>query len=365
MTELRATIGVPIYNNANNIKGLIFALKATVGSLDRQAELIVYDDGSDDPGIAPEVHEFCTLHNVDFVRGETNGGVPAAWNQITNRASGDIVLILNDDVRPIRNGWFDDILSVFDLNSTLGIAYWCQKRVNGASGARCGFTPNSSYFVQSKVTHPLFRSNFCGAFFAFRKSLWKDVRQPDGSIGFWEDLRAYSEEIDFSSECHARGMHILQLPLVWEHMQSQTFKSNPSQRIRPNLSPYLNEADYRYLKSRYGGNFEEADDVYSYPMRFKAKLREVVLRSKPPHGVTKLEYSFTMVMKKWKDRKILGYPGGEYISQLRADGFPQALRNAVENGDASVPDRIWYRYQGAVRTASREECFSDPTPCFV
>ena len=298
------------------------------------------------------------------MHGEVNRGVPAAWNQIANRASGKVVLILNDDVRPIGSGWFDDVLSVFDLNSTLGIAYWCQKRVNGGSGARCGFTSDSSYFVLSQVTHPLFRSNFCGAFFAFRKSLWEDVRQPDGSIGFWEDLRAYSEEIDFSSECHARGMHILQLPVLWEHMQSQTFASNPSQRIRPNLSSYLNEADYRHLKSRYRNIFG-ADDICSYPMRYKTKLLEVVRRSRAPRGITKLEYSLAMVIKKWKDRKILGYPGGEYISRLLADGFPQALRNAIENGSASVPDRIWYRYQGAVRTASREECLSDPTPCLV
>ena len=364
MTQPRATIGVPIYNNANNIKSLLFALKATVESLDKHAELIVYDDGSEDPGIAPEVEEFCTLHGVDFVRGEVNRGVPAAWNQITRRASGQVVLILNDDVRPIGHGWFDDVLSVFDLNSTLGIAYWCQKRVNGASGARCGLTPNSKYFVQSQVRHPLLRSNFCGAFFAFRKSLWEDVRQPDGSIGFWEDLLAYSEEIDFSSECHFRGMHILQLPVLWEHMQSQTFASNPTQRIRPYLSSYLGEADYRYLKSMYRSIFV-TNDISSSPARYKTRLLELVLRNGPPRGVTKHDYSLAMVIKKWKDRKILGYPGGDYISRLLADGFPQALRNAMENGSASVPDRIRYRYQGSVMTASREQCFSDPTPCFV
>jgi len=364
MTQPKVTIGVPIYNNANNIKSLLFALKATVDSLDSRAELIVYDDGSENPGVAPEVEEFCALNGVDFASGEVNRGVPAAWNQIARRASGKVVFILNDDVRPIGSGWFDDVLSVFDLNSTLGIAYWCQKQVNSASGVRRGFTPDSNYFIQSQVTHPLLRSNFCGAFFAFRKSVWEDVIQPDGSVGFWEDLRAYGEEIDFSSECHIRGMHILQLPVVWEHLQSQTFASNPSQRIRPSLSPYLNEAEYRRLTRTYRG-IVGTDGTCSYPMRFKTKLLEVVGRSKVPRGIAKVEYSLAMVIKKWKDRRILGYPGGEYISRLLADGFPKALRNAIENGSAAVPDRIWYRYQGIEKTASREECLSDPTPCFV
>src|SRR5262249_25089403 len=157
---------------------------------------------------------------------------------------------------PIGKGWFDDVLSVFDLNSTLGIAYWCQKQVNSASGITRGFTPDSSYFIQSGITHPLLRKNFCGAFFAFRKSLWEDIRQPYGSVGFWEDLQAYGEEIDFSSECHIRDMQILQLPVVWEHLQSQTFVSNPSQRIRPSLSAYLDEAEYARLRRSYPSIFE-------------------------------------------------------------------------------------------------------------
>src|SRR5262249_49793944 len=152
------------------------------------------------------------------------------------------------------------------------------------------------------------------AFFAFRKSLWEDVRQPDGSVGFWEDLRAYGEEIDFSSECHIRGMHILQLPVVWEHLQSRTFASNPSQKMRLNLSPYLNEADYRRLTRTYSGIFG-IDDISSYPVRFKTKLLEVVGLSKPLRGIAKHDYSRAMVIKKWRDRRILGYPGSEYISR--------------------------------------------------
>jgi glycosyltransferase involved in cell wall biosynthesis len=362
MIRPRATIGIPIYNSASNVKSLLFALKATGAALDNHAELIVYDDGSEDQRVVSEVESFCACNGVAFVRGERNRGVPTAWNQITRRASADVVLMLNDDVRPVESGWFDEILSVFDLNSTLGIAYWCQKRVDAASGIGCGFTPDSGYIVESQIRHPLLRSNFCGAFFAFRKSLWEDVKQPDGSVGFWEDLLAYGEEIDFSSECHIRGMHILQLPVVWEHMQSQTFATNPSQRMRPILSPYLNEADYRRLTRTYRSIFG-TDDISS--TRFKTKLLEMVRRRKPPRGIVKLHYSLAMLIKKWKDRRILGYPGGEYICRLLADGFPKALHHAIENGSASAPDRIWYRYQSIERTASREECLSDPTLCFV
>jgi hypothetical protein len=100
-------------------------------------------------------------------------------------------------------------------------------------------------------------------------------------------------------------------------------------------------------------------------MRLRTKLLEVVRLGKTPRGIAKLEYSLAMVIKKWKDREILGYPGGEYISRLLTDGFPKALHYAIENGSASVPDSIRYRYQGIERIASREECLSDPTLRFV
>src|SRR6266568_2336892 len=91
-----------------------FPLSDSIGLGPRR--LGVQAHASKNRGISPEVEEFCTLNGVDFARGEVNRGVPAAWNQIACRASGKVVFILYDDVRPIGSGWFDDVLSVFDLN---------------------------------------------------------------------------------------------------------------------------------------------------------------------------------------------------------------------------------------------------------
>jgi hypothetical protein len=85
---------------------------------------------------------------------------------------------------------------------------------------------------------------------------------------------------------------------------------------------------------------------------------EVVRRGNGPPGIARYDYSLAMVIKKWKDRTILGYPGAENISRLLADGFPKALHHAIESGSAPAPERILYRYQGVERTASREECLS-------
>src|SRR4029077_9628836 len=114
-----------------------------------------------------------------------------------------------------------------------------------------------------------------------------DVKQPDGSVGFWEDLLAYGEEVDFSSECNIRGMHILQLPVVWEHMQSQTFTSNPAQLIRPKLSPYLDEANYGRLTRTYPRIFV-TNDLCSGRTGLKTKLYTAIRRSKSPRGIAKL-----------------------------------------------------------------------------
>ena len=86
-------------------------------------------------------------------------------------------------------------------------------------------------------------------------------------------------------------------------MQSQTFASNPSQRVRPSLSSYLNEADYRRLTRTYRGIFG-TDDIRSYPIRFKTKLLEVVA------AVTGLVESLNMtIVSRWSSRngRIIQY----------------------------------------------------------
>ena len=101
----RVTIGVPIYNCANNVKNLILGIRATTTGSDGVAEVVVYDDGSPNRSVSEEAEAFCHEHGAVFLRGDVNRGVPAAFNPIAERSTGEIVLLTNDDVRPTTSGW--------------------------------------------------------------------------------------------------------------------------------------------------------------------------------------------------------------------------------------------------------------------
>jgi GT2 family glycosyltransferase len=361
---VKVTIGIPVYNNANNVKNLVFALRSTAESLDNKAEIVILDDGSPNGAVAEDVRNFCERNGLAFIRRTANCGVPAAFNEITRRSSGEVVILLNDDIRPTEAGWFESIVQAFELNPAVGIVYWCQKQVDSSSGMPIRYTSDSKYLVESGIRHPLLRSNFCGAFFAFRKCMWRGIRQPDGSVGFWEDLLAYGEEIDFSSECHQQGRHILQLPIVWEHLQSQTFASHPAQRIRRTLSPYLDDQEFARISNEYlaglGGS-----SCSGRRLRATASGSWLRMLGRADEGVSKLLYSLAMVIKKWENKAILGYPGRDYISHLMRDGFPTAIRDAISNGGCSVPGVFRYWDGISKSEVSVENCLADPNESLV
>ncbi|PTX91105.1 glycosyltransferase [Opitutus sp. ER46] len=342
---MKATIGIPIYNGVYHVKNLVFALRATIPP--EVAEICIYDDGSPDRQAVAALPEFCEQFGVRLNRGESNLGVPGAWNRLVAAAQTEVVLLLNDDVLPTAPGWLDDVLSVFELNPSVAIAYWCQRRVSAQTGADAGLTADSRWLVNHQAGHPLLRPNFCGAFFALRKSFWSSVRQPDGSTGFWEDLRAYGEEIDLSTACHHAGRHILQLPLLWEHIGSQTFRSNPALRRREILSAFLPEEEFT------------ASNRPPNPGWLRTQWRRLLGRDKP--AVTKLEYSIAMVRKKWRSHEILGHPSDFYFSRLLQNGFPEALRSAHENRKILLPPSLSYRRGGETFATPLEELLADDT----
>ncbi len=317
-------------------------------------------------GVVDEVAQFCGDKGVRFIATPENRGVPAAWNLICRHARSEVVFIVNDDVRPTAEGWLDAVSSVFELNPSVGIVYWCQKELDDRTGILQRFSADSTHFMTSAVRHPLLRSNFCGAFFALRRSLWSDIDQPDGSRGFWEDTRSYGEEIDFSSECHTRGMHVVQVPSVWEHLKSQTFRANPRTRVREQASAFLSVEEFAEIRASYprafGNTQRGRDEHFGKALRH---IRRTLGWRAAPARLPMLEYSLAMVLKKWQVRTILGMNGAAYLEQLLADGYPQALKEAVARGALELPSTVKYRDCGIEHGAGLAECLSDPTAALV
>src|SRR5690349_19271499 len=138
MATAKLSICVPVYNNANNIKNLYYSLACT--SDRRMYEVIVYNDGSPFGGIDAELRAFCLTHDIRYEAGSTNRGVAHAWNRLAELAREELVLVTNDDVRACGPGWLEPLTYAFDNNERLGLAYWCQKRIDASAGTSKGLT---------------------------------------------------------------------------------------------------------------------------------------------------------------------------------------------------------------------------------
>ena len=252
------------------------------------------------------------------------------------------------------------ITSVFELNDNVGIAYWAQTLVSPSTGVTSRITPDSMHF-KNGCSHPLLRTNFCGAFFAIRRSLLNSIRQPDGSTGFWEDLRSYGEEFDTSAECHKRRLLILQLPFFWEHLHSQTFSATPRLRTRTSgLSDYIDHDEYEAFCRRH----PRLNGLRTVGRKERWAVA-VRMRKPPPIEYPYLASSLAMVFKKWKDEEILGVPAHDFFDGLMRDGGTRTMAEAAARG---AVDRTSIKYRlpdGQVREVAWDALLADPSPSFV
>lgn len=318
------SVCVSIYNNIDNFKKLYHSLISNCSAVRHQVEFLLHDDGSTKSNVPDEASKFCAEHGIRFIASPVNRGVAASWNTLCQQAGSSIIALLNDDLLCGSEDWVGEILSRFKENPKLGIVYWCQRIVDPKTGNVERLTTDSVRTIQAGK--PLLRHNFCGAYFAFRRSIWQDIKQPDGSIGFWEDTNTYCEEFDLSAETLKRGYFILQLPFIWDHLHSQTFAANPNKRIRPSCSNYLPAEEF----ARFCG---------IEPRPYLLRVMQQMIR-KPKVEIPMGEYSHAMLQKKWRNQTILGFEGQKFLQQMRVDGFPSALRRALEQGSFSLPDTI-------------------------
>lgn len=339
------SVCIPIYNNVRNCKNLIDSIRAQSCLRLQEHEIIVYNDGSTLAGVDEEAKTFCSANNIRYFSSDINKGVAWSWNALCGASNSEIIVMLNDDLRCGSEDWIKPLLFLFSKNDRLGIVYWCQRLVDPSTGLPQRLTPDSARLLARRPQQPVLRHNFCGAFFAFRKSIWQSVQQPDGSIGFWNDLISYGEEFDLSAEALAREYFILQLPFVWDHLHSQTFKSNPDKKLRKTLSPYLTLEEFRGFMHGQASSGQAGQSALRRMGRFVRGTQT------GQTTISTLDYSMAMLNKKWTGRTILGIDGPQFLRQMRLDGSPLALRHGTNIGEFSPPQTVVVYGQGNTEEA--------------
>jgi glycosyltransferase involved in cell wall biosynthesis len=91
------TVGIPSYNERQNVVNLLRAIEEQHTQI---FEVLISDDSSDNtPSL---VHNFAqhSLLDIQLFHHDTRRGAAAAWNEILQRAAGDIIVLYDADTVP-------------------------------------------------------------------------------------------------------------------------------------------------------------------------------------------------------------------------------------------------------------------------
>ncbi len=118
-SNLTVTIGIPAYNEAANIVALLNQLLSQRHVGWSLTEILVYSDSSTD-GTNQLVHRLGSPR-VRLLAGRVRRGVAHAEQQLINRASSDILLLLNADVTISQNDFITQMVKPFRRDRRVGL----------------------------------------------------------------------------------------------------------------------------------------------------------------------------------------------------------------------------------------------------
>lgn len=97
VTVRRITIGIPSYNERQNIVNLLRAVEEQHIPI---FEVLISDDSSDDTSKLVRNFAQHSFLNIQIFHHDTRRGVAAAWNEILQKAEGDVIVLYDADTIP-------------------------------------------------------------------------------------------------------------------------------------------------------------------------------------------------------------------------------------------------------------------------
>ena len=182
----RLSVGIQTRNRPD-------ALRACLHSLDRIAhldpEVLVFDDGSEPPAIAERPH-------VRLLRGP--GAAAIGRNRLVRDASGDFVLLLDDDTLLLDAAAVADAVETMAGDSAIAVIAFAQAHADG--------TPWPAAMQPSAAQEPAVVNNFIGFAHLVRRSAFLELG------GYREIFDYHGEEKELCLRLIDAGRSIVYLP---------------------------------------------------------------------------------------------------------------------------------------------------------
>lgn len=239
------TIGISTFGPYPRAHYLIDSIRRNMTDKgDLNVNILLCDDGTP-AGQLDDRRRFCQAMDkkmrnemgvgVRLLEHGVNKGIPTVWNSIIAESpEAQAIVIFSDGVRIMMSGWLNHMISFLDLNEdigTVGIPHVPDPNL---------YNPNEERWdgVVGKV------GAATGNSFAFRPEVIKKIKNVDGSVGYWEDLLSFHEEIHGSLILSQMGYLSAMLPAFPSYYRGGlAFAAHPELIWRGD-SPYLSGEEF-------------------------------------------------------------------------------------------------------------------------
>lgn len=185
-------------------------------------ELVVVDNGSSDGS----VEWLSAQPDIRVVANAENLGFPAASNQGIERARGDLVLLLNNDV-VVTPGWLERLLGALERSERIGLVGPVTNRISGPQQVRASYTDLASLesfagrWARTNAGRLASTDRLVGFCLLIRKELFDRIGLLDERFGIGN-----FEDDDFCRRALAAGYDaVISAETFVHHFGSVTFRA--------------------------------------------------------------------------------------------------------------------------------------------
>jgi glycosyltransferase involved in cell wall biosynthesis len=180
MQETSITIGIPTYNEEGNITTFFKELVNQISQLSNELEIILVDDSEDNTlALLEEIRIVYPDLSIELIHNNKRMGATHAWNTILEKASGEIIVLLDADIE-FGEGCIKKL-----INSITGEIGLCASNTLPKSKNKTRYSSAASviaYWLRSVRSHGLSQYTTMGRALSLDGKLGKTIKIPNDVI---------------------------------------------------------------------------------------------------------------------------------------------------------------------------------------
>jgi len=213
------SVVIPTYKESENIRILIPKIEQEMHNINKEGEIIIVDDNSED-GIVDIVETQNALyHNINLIIRKGTRGIASAWLEGIRACRGEEIVIMDADLchNPIYFQPMLEVLNIYDM--VIGSRYMSEHKVRMENKSFIAVFLSQLGQVLSRWVLRLNQSDMSHSFRMFRREVF--IRVGD-DLCFNGNVMM----IEFTYRATCAGFRITEVPIIYEKRKFGKTKLN-------------------------------------------------------------------------------------------------------------------------------------------